>query len=77
MDTETDKTEEQFARIAALCKKTGKPVFLAEKGEVTLVVMDLAAYNRMIKTLDRCQQFLAEQEKLEAEKSIAHADEIT
>ena len=42
---------QNYNEIAALCRKTGEPVFLTKNGEGELVVMDIDAFVRREKML--------------------------
>jgi PHD/YefM family antitoxin component YafN of YafNO toxin-antitoxin module len=53
---------QNYNEIAALCKSTGKPVFLTKNGEGDLVVMDIKAFMRREKMLKLREELLAVEE---------------
>jgi PHD/YefM family antitoxin component YafN of YafNO toxin-antitoxin module len=53
---------QNYNEIAALCKSTGKPVFLTKNGEGDLVVMDIKAFMRREKMLRLREELLAVEE---------------
>lgn len=51
-----------YNEISALCKSTGKPVYLTKNGEGDLVVMDIEAFSRREKMLKLREELLAAEE---------------
>lgn len=53
---------QNYNEISELCKKSGEPVYLTKNGEVDLVVMDIAAFDRREKMLKLREELLAVEE---------------
>lgn len=53
---------QNYNEIAALCKKTGEPIYLTKNGEGDLVVMDIAAFTRREKMLKLREDLLEVEE---------------
>lgn len=49
---------QNYDEIAALCRQTAAPVYLAENGKVDLVVMDIGSFTRREKMLTLREQLL-------------------
>ena|SRR5690554_2929522 len=53
---------QNYIEIAALCKPSGKPVYLTKNGEGDLVVLDIGTFSRRKKMLMLREELLAVQE---------------
>lgn len=53
---------QNYNEIAALCKSSGKPVYLTKNGEGDLVVMDIDAFTRREKMLKLREELLGVEE---------------
>ena len=66
-----------YKGIAALCRSTGKPVYLTKNGEGDLVVMDIDAFARRESMLELREQLIrAEEERLSGKPGYS-VDEVT
>lgn len=53
---------QNYNEIAALCRKSGEPVYLTKNGEGDLVVMDIASFERREKMLKLREELLTVEE---------------
>jgi prevent-host-death family protein len=53
---------QNYNEIADICRKTAKPVFLTQNGEIDLVVMDIETYDRWEKMLKLREELLSVEE---------------
>jgi len=67
---------QNYNEIAALCKKTGEPVYLTKNGEGDLVVMDVESFSRREKMLRLREELLAVEEDRAAGRIGVTPDEL-
>ena len=67
---------QNYNEIAALCKSSGKPVYLTKNGEGDLVVMDIEAFTRREKILRLREELLAVEEDRLAGRIGTTVDEL-
>jgi PHD/YefM family antitoxin component YafN of YafNO toxin-antitoxin module len=67
---------QNYNEIAALCKSSGKPVYLTKNGEGDLVVMDIEAFSRREKMLKLREELLAVEEDRIAGRMGSTPDEL-
>jgi prevent-host-death family protein len=67
---------QNYNKIAALCKSTGKPVYLTKNGKGDLVVMDIEAFTRREKMLKLREELLAVEEDRLAGRRGCTPDEL-
>jgi PHD/YefM family antitoxin component YafN of YafNO toxin-antitoxin module len=67
---------QNYNEISALCKSTGKPVFLTKNGAGDLVVMDIETFTRREKMLKLREQLLAVEEDRLAGRTGVAPDEL-
>lgn len=71
--------KENYNEIVNVCRKSQEPIFLAENGEVDLVIMDIETFKRKEKMLDLREQLLSvEKERISGSKqyTIDELDQI-
>lgn len=67
---------QNYNEIAALCKSSGKPVYLTKNGEGDLVVMDIEAFTRREKMLKLREELLDVEEDRLAGRTGIEVDEL-
>ncbi len=67
---------QNYNKIAALCKSSGKPVYLTKNGKGDLVVMDIDAFTRREKMLKLREELLAVEEDRIAGRTGVTPDEL-
>jgi PHD/YefM family antitoxin component YafN of YafNO toxin-antitoxin module len=67
---------QNYNEIAALCRKTGEPVYLTRNGEGELVVMDIDAFVRREKMLQLKEKLLNIERDRLAGAAYCTADEL-